>query len=72
MPPQVEIDDLRDLGEERPDQVLEQRVIEARAWVQQHDSRTLDHPRAGWDELGTVHVEVEPHVTDGHPHDRRG
>ena len=67
-PTLVEVDHLRPLGEQRPDLHLERPVVEAGSGVQQHDRRALAHPWALCDELGSMHVEEQPHVVDLDPH----
>ena len=58
-PAEVEIDDLCDVGERRPDVLLVEGVVGAGAGVEQDDRRPVAHPRPVRRELDPVDVEEQ-------------
>ena len=59
----VVVDHLRDVGETREGR-LEQRMVEARSAMQQHQSRLLAQSRAVGHQTRTLDIEIEPDAID--------
>jgi hypothetical protein len=65
----VVVDELSEIGQRCID-LLEGRVVQARATVKEDDRRTLTHRHPIGDELRPIYIDKQPNIADGDEHDR--